>query len=143
SAQAYPNRGDRAGGRETGMSQFTITDEIQADTDTALYRGYRNADRAPVAVKLLKRSHESPREAAKLRYDYMMSRDLELPGVVTAYGLERHESGLALVMQDLGEEVLHDVLKAQRVDLRTALRIAASVAETLDALHRRHVIHKD
>ncbi|WP_437821294.1 AAA family ATPase [Sorangium sp. So ce1078] len=125
------------------MSRFTITEEIQSGSDTALYRGYRNSDHAPISVKLLKRSHESPREVAKLRYEYMMMRDLGLPGVVTAYGLERHESGLALVMEDLGEQPLHDVLQAQRADLGTALRIAASVAETLDALHRRHVIHKD
>ncbi|XYI03744.1 AAA family ATPase [Sorangium sp. So ce1128] len=125
------------------MSQFTITEEIQSDSDTALYRGYRNSDHAPVSVKLLKRSHESPREVAKLRYEYMMIRDLGIPGVVTAYSLERHESGLALVMDYLGEQALHGVLRTQRVDLGTALRIATSVAETLDALHRRHVIHKD
>ncbi|MGK3983785.1 AAA family ATPase [Sorangium sp. So ce136] len=125
------------------MSQFTITEEIQSDSDTALYRGYRNSDHAPVSVKVLKRSHESPREVAKLRYEYMMIRDLGIPGVVTAYSLERHESGLALVMEDLGEQALHGLLKTQRVDLATALRIATSVAETLDALHRRHVIHKD
>ncbi|HTN82885.1 MAG TPA: hypothetical protein VL242_04350, partial [Sorangium sp.] len=82
------------------MSQFTITEEIQSDSDTALYRGYRNSDHAPVSVKVLKRSHESPREVAKLRYEYMMIRDLGIPGVVTAYSLERHESGLALVMED-------------------------------------------
>ncbi|MGK4004502.1 AAA family ATPase [Sorangium sp. So ce1036] len=129
--------------REVGVSQFTITEVLHSGLDTALYRGYRNSDHAPVSVKLLKRSHESPREVAKLRYEYMMIRDLGLPGVVTAYGLERSESGLALVMEDLGEQALQDVLRAQRVDLMMALRIAASVAETLDALHRRHVIHKD
>ncbi|HLM71416.1 MAG TPA: AAA family ATPase, partial [Polyangiaceae bacterium] len=125
------------------MSQFTITEEVHAGVGTAIYRGYRNSDRAPVSVKLLKRSQQSPREAAKLRYEYMMIRDLELPGVVTTLGLEQHEGGLALVMEDLGEQALSDVLKAHPMDLGAALKTAACVADTLDALHRRGVVHKD
>ncbi|HEU4410470.1 MAG TPA: AAA family ATPase [Polyangiaceae bacterium] len=125
------------------MERFTITEQVHADADTAFYRGFRNSDRSPVSVKLLKGARQSPERAASLRYEYRMIRDLAFPGVVTAYGLEPYEGGLALVMDDPGERPLREVLSTRGVDLAAALGVATSVAETLDALHRRHVIHKN
>jgi serine/threonine protein kinase len=46
-------------------------------------------------------------------------------------------------LEDLGDTSLRRLLDEQRLDLRTCLRIACSLATALAAIHHRHVIHKD
>ncbi|WP_437682715.1 AAA family ATPase [Sorangium sp. So ce131] len=125
------------------LGQYTITAEIHESAETLLYHGYRNADRAPVTVKLLKDENPTAKAVAKLRHEHAILRDIHLPGVVRPYTLEEHGSGWALVLEDAGGEPLHHVLRSRRLDLTTALRIASSVADTLAGLHQHRIIHKD
>jgi predicted ATPase/tRNA A-37 threonylcarbamoyl transferase component Bud32 len=125
------------------LDNYTTTAEIHQGAEAALYRGHRNTDHAPVTIKLLRGDHPDARAVAKLRHEHALLKDLAIPGVVKPYGLEKHRGSLALILEDLGGEPLHAMLKARRLDLKTALSIAASLAETLDALHRRQIVHKD
>ncbi|WP_441285788.1 trifunctional serine/threonine-protein kinase/ATP-binding protein/sensor histidine kinase [Sorangium sp. KYC3313] len=125
------------------LPHYTITDEIHSGVETIVYRGYRNVDRAPVAIKLFKSEYPSSRQIAKLRHEVAITRSLDLSGVVKVYGLERIGTNLALVMENLEERSLGDVLRTQELSLKTSLQIAESIADTLEAIHRRHIIHKD
>lgn len=124
---------------------YTLTTETYVGSETAVYRGHRDADGAPVAIKVTSNEYPTGREIARLRREFALLRELDgLPGVVRAYALERCGKRLSLVMEDLGATSLHDLLAERgRLDVETALRTAASLADTLDALHRRGVIHKD
>ncbi|WCQ88527.1 MULTISPECIES: serine/threonine-protein kinase [Sorangium] len=125
------------------MGSYTTTEEIRSGVETVIYRGYRNVDRASVAIKLFRSATPTSRQIAKLRHEYAITRDLDLSGVVKAYGLERVGASLALVTESIEEQPLSDILQAQRLSLRAALQIADSVTDALDAIHRRHIIHKD
>src|SRR5262245_59760747 len=125
------------------MSKFTVTSEVHAGADTILFRGIRGEDQAKIALNLPRSSHPTERETEKLRYEFLILRYLDLPGVVKPYGLEKHEGVLGLVMEDLGGETLAEVEKGRRLDQKEALEIAASIADALDGIHGRHVIHKD
>ncbi|MGK4004512.1 AAA family ATPase [Sorangium sp. So ce1036] len=124
---------------------YTLTTRIYEGSETVLYRGRRDADGAPVAIKVTRNEYPTGRELARLRREFALLRQIDdVPGVVHAYALERCGRSLALVMEDLGETSLHDLLAEQgRLDVEAALRIAASLADTLEALHGRDVIHKD
>ncbi|WP_104987348.1 AAA family ATPase [Sorangium cellulosum] len=125
------------------LGQYTITAEIHESAETLLYQGYRNTDRAPVTVKLLKDENPTAKAVAKLRHEHAILTDIDLPGVVRPYTLAEHGNGWALVLEDAGGGPLHHVLRSRRLDLPTALRIASSVADTLAGLHQHRVIHKD
>ncbi|KYF54092.1 hypothetical protein BE08_44670 [Sorangium cellulosum] len=125
------------------LPHYTITGEIQSGVETVIYRGYRNVDRASVAIKLFKSESPTSRQIAKLRHDYEITRDLDLSSVVRAYGLERVGASLALVMESVEEQPLSDILRAQPLDLETSLQIADSIADAMGAIHQRHIIHKD
>ncbi|WP_169796603.1 protein kinase domain-containing protein [Chondromyces crocatus] len=118
-------------------------EQIHESPEVFLCRGYRNEDRAPVTLKLLKEEIQSPRAVARLRHEYAILRDLDIRGVVKSYGLVEHGQSCALVLEDPGGEPLHHVLRRERLELRTALELASSLADTLAALHARKVIHKD
>ena len=59
------------------LSQYTLAAPLYESTGTILYRGYRNADRAPVVVKVLRAERPTPSELAKLRHEFAITRSLE------------------------------------------------------------------
>ena len=125
------------------IPHHTLTGVIHETATAIIYSGHRDADRAPVAVKLLKHEYPSQREIAKLKHEYSIMKSLRIAGVHAAYSLERSGNSLALVMEDRGGRPLNQILEERRLDLATALQIASSLAGTVDSLHRSHVIHKD
>ncbi|MCY1061511.1 AAA family ATPase [Nannocystis sp. SCPEA4] len=124
------------------FGQYTIVESMNEDLEATLYRGFRTDDRAPVTLKLPRRSPPTPRDVARLQHEYSILRGLALPGVVKAHALEHHGDSLALVLASPPGEPLDAVLRAGRLSLRESLAIAAAVAEILAGLHASGVIHK-
>lgn len=123
---------------------YTLPDLVYEGSETRVYRGHRDRDRAPVAVKLTRSEFPTARELARLRRELAILRDLDVPGVVRAYALEPCGRGLALVMEDPGGCSLHELLgRRARLDVGSAIRFAIALAGCLDALHRKGIVHKD
>ncbi|XXX82700.1 AAA family ATPase [Sorangium sp. So ce134] len=131
-------------GEATEISGIMLDVLVHQGIETALYRGRRRGDGAPVAVKVTQSDYPTFRQLARLRREHAILRDLAMPGVPRALDLLQHGRGLALVLEDLGPTSLADLIARRgRLEARTTLRIAAPLVRTLDALHRQHIIHKD
>src|SRR4051812_24598977 len=109
------------------LLHYTLTEPLHLGGAHILHRGYRNADRAPVTVKLLKSEYPTQREIARLRHEYVISREIDAPGVVKAYALEKVGHGLALILEDFGGRPLDELLRAGGLELGAALEIASSL----------------
>ncbi|XYH99108.1 protein kinase domain-containing protein [Sorangium sp. So ce1128] len=130
-------------GEAIEVSGVTLDVLVHQGIETALYRG-RRGDGAPVAVKVTQSDYPTFRQLARLRREHAILRDLTMPGVPRALDLLPHGRGLALVLEDLGPTSLADLIARRgRLDAKTTLRIMAPLVRTLDALHRRHILHKD
>ncbi|HEY9735527.1 MAG TPA: EAL domain-containing protein [Trichocoleus sp.] len=66
-----------------------------------------------------------------------------MPGVVSSYSLESYGNGYALVMEDFGGVSLKDYLVEYPLALAGFLSIALQLADILEALYQRGIIHKD
>ncbi|WP_437932429.1 AAA family ATPase [Sorangium sp. So ce291] len=121
----------------------TVGQQIYSDSSIEVFRGTWGDEQKPVAVKVLKSEFPSRRALASLRHEYNVLRELDVEGVVKAYGLEKHKNGIALVLERPSDTTLHELLRAGRLELEAALKIARSAARVLDEIHRRKVIHKD
>jgi predicted ATPase/tRNA A-37 threonylcarbamoyl transferase component Bud32 len=125
------------------VQNHTLTEKIRESSSTIIYRGHRSTDGRPVMVKVLRSEYPSAREIAMLEHEYRIVAGIDLPGVVQVLSLERLANGSAIVMEDFGGETLDALIAARQLDLPTTLRIAISIAKTLEALHQRHILHKD
>ncbi|MFS8067857.1 MAG: ATP-binding protein, partial [Byssovorax sp.] len=125
------------------LSNYTVGERIYEGTETLLYRGSRDEDRRPVIIKLPRSEQPTPRELARLRNEFAMLQFVDVPRVVRAYALEKHEHGVALVLESIDGQTLGELLDTERLGLKSALQIAAAIAEILEGVHRLGIIHRD
>lgn len=132
-----------------------LTQELQALTDAAalelvqsgrdhdVYRARRRSAGPSSLVKVTDTSAPTARSLARLREEYELVRQLDLPGVVKVTGLLRIGSGLALVMEESGSETLAERLQRERLSVLEMLEVAVQLADTVAGLQARHVIHQN
>lgn len=110
---------------------------------TAIFRGARLADGAPVLVEVLAAEDASPQAVSSLRRRYALLRELSGARFLPVIDIEEHEGATALVFADPGIMTLRERMSAGRLDLAAALNVAVGVAHALTSLHRRGVVHGD
>ena len=123
---------------------YQITEEIQSGVHTVVYRGYRETERKPVILKILKSQFPTLEEIARLRQEYEITKNLDGEGIVRPYSLSNFQNGLALILEDFGGQSVSLFLgERKNLQLKEFLRIAIQLAATLGELHRNKIIHKD
>src|SRR6202171_1455596 len=63
--------------------------------------------------------------------------------IATIYGLEQSGGVTCLVMELVSGEMLAERVKAGPLGIEEALKIAAQIAEALEAAHEKSIIHRD
>ncbi|MEG4133085.1 AAA family ATPase, partial [Microcoleus sp. Pol11C1] len=131
---------------------YHINEQIYAGNRTLVYRGIRTENGQPVAIKLLRNDFPRFNELVHFRNQYVIAKNLDIPGSVKAYSLETYRNHYALVMEDFGGISLSSYLarlaaKSQEplegLPVNEFLPVAIQIASALDGLYRHRVIHKD
>ncbi|MEG4294056.1 AAA family ATPase [Microcoleus sp. D2B6] len=131
---------------------YHINEQIYAGTRTLVYRGIRCSNGQPVAIKLLRNDFPCFNELVHFRNQYVIAKNLEIPGSVKAYSLETYQNHYALVMEDFGGISLSSYLALlasesneplEGLPISEFLPIAIQIANSLDGIYRHRVIHKD
>ncbi|MEG4294057.1 AAA family ATPase, partial [Microcoleus sp. D2B6] len=131
---------------------YHINEQIYAGTRTLVYRGIRCSNGQPVAIKLLRNDFPCFNELVHFRNQYIIAKNLEIPGSVKAYSLETYQNHYALVMEDFGGISLSSYLALLASESKEPLEglpvseflpMAIQIANSLDGLYRHRVIHKD
>ncbi|UNU19565.1 GAF domain-containing protein [Microcoleus vaginatus PCC 9802] len=131
---------------------YHINEQIYVGNRTLVYRGLRTSNGEPVVIKLLRNDFPRFNELVHFRNQYVIAKNLEIPGSVKAYSLENYHNHYALVMEDFGGISLSSYLARLAAESKEPLEglpineflpIAIQIAHALDGLYRHHVIHKD
>ncbi|HSF76855.1 MAG TPA: AAA family ATPase, partial [Microcoleus sp.] len=116
---------------------------LHEGVNTVIYRGVRESEPTPVIVKTLKAEYPTIEEIARLRHEYKILKTLDIAGIIKAYSLEKHNNGLALILEDFGGDSLKNLITAKHLEISKFLSLAIHLAETLAQLHENKIIHKD
>jgi len=134
------------------LQGYHINEQIYVGTRTLVYRGLRCSNGQPVAIKVLRNDFPRFNELVNFRNQYVIAKNLQIPGSVKAYSLETYHNHYALVMEDFGGISLSSYLDLLVSDSKESLEglpineflpMAIQIANSLDGLYRHHVIHKD
>ncbi|MEO0373292.1 MAG: AAA family ATPase, partial [Cyanobacteria bacterium P01_A01_bin.17] len=120
---------------------YQITEQLHEGSQTAVYRAMSEARQRPVVLKIMKSHYPSFRELVQVRNQYILTQNLQIPGVVTPLSLESWQNGYVLVMEDDNAIALH--LYRQQLSCQAVLKIALQLAAALHGLCQSHIIHKD
>lgn len=129
------------------LTGYKIEKQIYASARTLVFRGKRESDEASVIVKVMRDDFPSFNELILFRNQYIVTKNLNLDGIVKPLSLETYHNAYALVMEDFGGISLLDYLTVgealQIISIDSFLTIATEIAGILDSLHRHRLIHKD
>jgi serine/threonine-protein kinase len=97
-----------------------------------------------VAIKLLpEETAADPPSRERLRREAMAVAAIDHPYICKIFEIGEHGQALFLVMEYVSGETLDDRLRAGRLPLPEALRLAGEVAEALQEAHGRGFLHRD
>ncbi|MEH2049099.1 trifunctional serine/threonine-protein kinase/ATP-binding protein/sensor histidine kinase [Nostoc sp.] len=128
---------------------YRITEQLYSGSKTLVYRGIREEDKKSVILKLMRNEYPTFAEIAQFRNQYIITKNLDIPGIVKTYSLENYRNSYVLVMEDFGGIPLQDWRledkgkKENWLSLNEFFPIAIKITSTLERLHRDRIIHKD
>ncbi|MBD1808828.1 AAA family ATPase [Microcoleus sp. FACHB-SPT15] len=127
---------------------YQILVQIYESANSLVYRGIREQDNKAVILKVLKEDYPTPNELTLYRQEYEITHNLNLEGVVKAYGLEPYQRTLVIILEDFGASSLKQLMnepvgKRPVVPLPKFLNIAIKIVEILGNIHSSNIIHKD
>ncbi|HRI67734.1 MAG TPA: AAA family ATPase [Polyangium sp.] len=126
-----------------GSAKYSIHELLHEGRATKICRAVRNEDGQHVVLKLLKGTFPTIEQVAWLRREYRLTREARGNGVVVAYDFERIEDTFGIVLQELPGVSLAAVLAEKVLDVGTTLQLAVKLAEILESVHRRKIMHKN
>ena len=121
---------------------YTLEEVIFESSRTRLWRGKRQSDGLSVLIKGPASPQQSAQELAEMRHEHEITQALEIDGVLRSEELVACENGWALILENTDGLSLRKLMDAARLDLPDSLKIAVSLAGTLEEVHRQGILHK-
>ena len=130
----------------TQVGRYRILAELGRGAMGVVYRAEDPLLNRPVAIKTIIMSSDAEERAeyeARFYQEAKAAGGLNHPNIITVHDIGR-EGGIAYMAMELLEGVdLRELMKGDRLPLRTALDLAAQVADGLAFAHEREVVHRD
>ena len=130
----------------TDIEGYRVKEKLYEDSISVFHRGIREQGKAKpghVIIRILKKDEPDVRDAAKLRNDYEICRNLDIEGVLKHYELITHDNCIALILEDFDGEPLPNIIGREPLEMALFLKIAIGLAEILGEIHEHGVIHRD
>ncbi|TVR16576.1 MAG: hypothetical protein EA395_00215, partial [Phormidium sp. GEM2.Bin31] len=113
------------------LLHYQILETLSENATTIVYRALKQPENTPVILKTLISDHPQAADIARLRYEYNLVRQLDLPGIAQAQTLEQWQGRPLLVIEDFGGRDLSYWQEQQPFDLEQLLSIGQKIAIAL------------
>jgi predicted ATPase/anti-anti-sigma regulatory factor/GAF domain-containing protein len=124
------------------IPNYSLDELVLQSSDVVLHRGRRIDDGVAVTIKTLGPSPGRPAAQVRLRHEFQLLRQLDVPGVPHALALETFPGGRALILEAVAGESLATVLARGPLGVRAALGLGVALAGVLAGVHQQGLIHK-
>src|SRR5712664_4001853 len=129
-------------GRQLGC--YKIVSLLGAGGMGEVYQAHDTKLGRDVAIKVLPAAfvHDAER-LARFQREARMLASLNHPNIATIFGLEQSDGMNYLVMELVPGHTLGERVSSGALKIEEALKVAAQIAEALEAAHEKGVIHRD
>ncbi|MCI5165749.1 MAG: hypothetical protein D3903_06545 [Candidatus Electrothrix sp. GM3_4] len=126
------------------LPQYQVVKQLYYESvHSIIYRSIREQDNEPVILKMLKEEYVSPEELSRRKQEYEIITSLSHPGIIKAYGIERYQHTIILILEYFGGNSLQRIMENQRVTVQEFFPLALQLADSLAYIHAEGIIHKD
>ena len=128
------------------IGRYRIVSEIGRGAMGIVYRGEDEGLGRSVAIKTILASMDTEEQAgylARFRQEAKALGGLNHPAIITVYEFGDERGVAYLAMEYLEGRELRELISSRRLDLASAVDIAAQVAEGLAFAHTRGIVHRD
>ncbi|HAX74918.1 MAG TPA: serine/threonine protein kinase [Cyanobacteria bacterium UBA11372] len=123
---------------------IVVQAKIYESEKSLVYRGIYEQKQIPAIIKVLKSDYPSLAELNQYKQEYEITQQLNIPGVIKAYSLEKYQNTLVMILEDFGGDSLKKLVRSsQKITLVEFLEIAIKITEILGEIHAVNIIHKD
>lgn len=134
------------------IANYFLTEKIYESANSEVYRGSRKSDCRSFILKVLKQDYPTAQELTRYKQEYEITRNLNLDGVIKAYGLVPYRRTLVIILEDFGASSLaklrHNFHLSTQVgqrkqQIQAFLNLTSKITEILGQIHAANIIHKD
>ena len=128
------------------IGAYEIVSPLGAGGMGEVYRAHDSQLGRDVAVKTLPAAFAAdPERVARFEREARILATLNHPNIATLFGFEKQSNVLALVMELVEGDTLHDALgrTGRGLPPREAIAIARQIVDGLDAAHEKGIVHRD
>jgi serine/threonine-protein kinase len=128
----------------TRFGSYQVAEPIGSGGMGEVYRARDAQLGRDVAIKVLPASFSSDAlRVARFEQEAKTLASLNHSNIAHIYGLERSDGSTGIVMELVDGATLAERIGQGPVPIEDALRIAAQIADALDAAHERGIVHRD
>lgn len=122
---------------------YQIIEQLYEGEHSQLLRAYRQSDQQPIIIKILKDKYPTVDQIIGFKREYQITRDFSEEDIIRAYAIEKYQNTFAIIVEDFGGQALGQILKTEKLSLRSFLTLAIKIVTAIEHVHAHAVIHKD
>lgn len=130
------------------LKGYKIFAQLRESIKTIVYRGERIKDCQKVTIEFFKHQYPTISELNQFRNQYIITKNLNLPGAIATYSLESYGNGLALIMEDFSGIPLSNYFadnhycESLTQHLDEFWQIALQITQILDQFSQHQIVHQ-
>jgi serine/threonine protein kinase/Flp pilus assembly protein TadD len=126
------------------LGSYKIVSLLGAGGMGEVYKAHDTKLGREVAIKILPAAFvHDPERLSRFQREARMLASLNHPNIATIHGLEQADAVHYLVMELVPGQTLAERVSGGALKIEEVLKVAAQIAEALEAAHERGVIHRD
>lgn len=125
------------------IGNHKVTENIYQSNSTIIYRAVHQNNGKPVILKFLNNTAPSPIIQDRFNKEYQILTSFSSEHIITAYGLEKYEDTLYIVMEDFYGTPLSTAINEQQLRIGSLLKTGIALTHSLEEIHRKKIIHGD
>ena len=124
------------------LANYVIIEQLHDGDHSVVYRAEERRNGQKVVLKM-PQTQRTALSHHQITHEFQLLSALDLPSVITVYGLEYAGERPFLVLEDFGGQSLTQLQLAGNLLLTDFLQLALKISDALDQLQQHHIIHKD
>lgn len=128
------------------MKKFTdydLIEKLNESQRSLIYKALNKNTGETCVLKILKTRHPSLADIARFRHEYEIIKNLDIPGIIKTRNITVEHNAVAIELEYFKGKRLKDLIGTPWMSLDNYLKTAITLAETIGAIHREGICHRD